>query len=643
MTGQSKYLKPQNKLSQAYARHRVITDKNCNPIDFIFTEVNKPFEIMCGLTKDKVLNKRANSILSNFNKNMLNWTDLYHKVKLNYKNTCFEHYSDLHDRWYMVDINSISIDQFTIIISDITAQKQAEKMHKEFELQQQLTDLANDFINLPLENFDKTINEVFENIGNLFNIDRIYIFKHDHDCRTTSNSNEWCAEGVISKIDSRQRIPITRFSGILEHMKKGNVVSTFNNEYMPDKHTIQALNAEQEPQSLILIPLLKEDENIGFIGFDVIKKQKIFMNQEIKKLKLLADILTSASIRQKNETLLYHISLRDQLTGLYNRHFLEAEMARLNTKRQMPLAVIAADLNCLKLVNDTYGHEKGDEMLKVAASIISKYCRKEDIISRWGGDEFLVLLPRTTVDEAESICKRIKEGCQNTFVRDVPVSIALGVASKHCVSENLNGTIQKAEEALYKQKLVQSRITKSNIIKALLDTLAQKCFETEDHIRAMQTTARKIGIKMNLTEREQQRLNVLISLHDIGKLNISKETLNKKGPLTEEEWWEIKKHPETGYRIAMAVDGFAQVADEILYHHEHWDGSGYPQGLKENEIPLLARITAVADTYEALRSSRPYRQPVNKSKIAAELKKCSGIQLDPEVVDILLSRLKLDE
>ena len=348
-------------------------------------------------------------------------------------------------------------------------------------------------------------------------------------------------------------------------------------------------------------------------------------------------IVEDITERKKAEEKVLHMSFHDQLTGLYNRHYLESELKRLDTDRQLPISIIMADVNGLKLINDTYGHLKGDELLIRAANIISKASRKEDLIARWGGDEFVILLPQTSNTEASLIKKRIIENCQNEIIEDIPVSIALGTATKISGDKALYQTLQEAEDNMYEQKLTESRSTKSTVLSALLKALAAKSFETESHTHNMQEIAQKIGKRCGLPDSELNRLNLLITLHDIGKINIPEELLTKPEPLTDEEWQTMRKHPEAGYRIAMATEEFAQVAEEILCHHERWDGTGYPRGLTGNSIPLLARITAIADAYEVMNNGRPYKKPLNKNEIIKEFKKCSGSQFDPELVEHFLS------
>ncbi len=348
-------------------------------------------------------------------------------------------------------------------------------------------------------------------------------------------------------------------------------------------------------------------------------------------------IHTDISERKKAEEEIRYISTHDHLTGLYNRNFIETELHRLDCARQLPFSIILADLNGLKLINDTYGHMVGDRALSRVAEIIRSCCREDDIYARWGGDEFVILLPQTTAKDAQLICRRIDEGCRNIYVEDVPISMAIGLACKTAVTEDLKNILQEAEDSLYKQKLTESRSTKNAVLKTLLKTLAEKSHETEAHTRGMQEIALLIGKQLNLPANELSRLDLLITLHDIGKINIAEEILIKDSSLTKDEWETIKKHPEIGFRIARATEEFAHVAEDIMAHHERWDGSGYPHGLSGSDIPLLARVTAIADAYEVMKNGRPYKTAMSPSEIKNEFIRCSGTQFDPALVKIFFT------
>ncbi len=345
--------------------------------------------------------------------------------------------------------------------------------------------------------------------------------------------------------------------------------------------------------------------------------------------------------KQKEEKIKY-ISFHDNLTDLYNRTYLEEEIKRLDVERQLPISLIMADLNGLKIINDTYGHEQGDQILIRTAEILQAACRKEDIIARWGGDEFVILLPQTKKKDGEDIHERIDKLCRETEGEGIPVSIALGVATKDQIDRDIYEVLNIAEERMYKNKLDESRSTKSHIVKALLNTLGEKSNETEEHAWRMQKLAFLMGEKLNLTQPELDKLSLLATLHDVGKTIIPSEILNKPRKLTAEEWQTIQEHPETGYRIASATEEFSHAAKEILHHHERWDGTGYPWGLAGKEIPLLSRIITIVDAYDVMTNGRSYKEAVSQEAALEELKACAGSQFDPELVEHFVEIIESD-
>ncbi|NMD42391.1 MAG: diguanylate cyclase [Firmicutes bacterium] len=391
------------------------------------------------------------------------------------------------------------------------------------------------------------------------------------------------------------------------------------------------------PDRVLTVPIIRQERVVAILvtGY----KPLDYTESDVQFASYFADIAwTIAEFKQSEEKIRY-ISFHDILTGLYNRAFIEEEMHRLDTDRQLPISIIVADLNGLKLVNDTYGHSVGDQMLRIVADILKKSCRKDDIIARWGGDEFLVLLPRTSGDKVQTIFKRIRKKCRDAYIGDVPVSLALGCAVKDHPAISLSDTIKKAEDYMYKRKLADSKSTKSAVLNALLKTLGAKSYETEEHSCRMQMMALEFGEKLGLPDSELDRLSLLITLHDIGKISISEEILTRAGPLTEDEWKIIKKHPETGFRIARSTGEFAHIAEDILSHHERWDGRGYPRGLKGEQIPFLARITSIVDAFEVMTRGRPYKDKLSVKEAIEELSRCSGTQFDPELARLFIENV----
>ncbi|MFT9487342.1 MAG: HD domain-containing phosphohydrolase [Tepidibacillus sp.] len=344
------------------------------------------------------------------------------------------------------------------------------------------------------------------------------------------------------------------------------------------------------------------------------------------------DVTQEKAWQEKILNLSYH----DSLTGLHNRRFMEEQINGLEMSREMPLVVIMVDVNGLKLVNDAFGHEEGDKLLKKAAKIIKESCRKEDIIARWGGDEFLILLPNTTTEIAEQIIERIKNRGLQVSSGKTQLSIAMGYAVKAKASENLEQVIKEAEEWMYRRKLMEGKSYRKSLINTLLATLYAKSTETEEHSQRLKNDCLMIGRRMNLSAKELDELALLTVLHDIGKVGVRGSILHKPGPLTAEEWEEMKKHSEIGYRIAQNTPELATIAEYILYHHERWDGKGYPRGLKREEIPLFCRILAVADAYDAMTNDRTYRKALSKEEAIAEIRRNAGTQFDPQVVEIFL-------
>jgi|AntRauTorckE6833_2_1112554.scaffolds.fasta_scaffold01231_2 diguanylate cyclase (GGDEF)-like protein/PAS domain S-box-containing protein len=340
--------------------------------------------------------------------------------------------------------------------------------------------------------------------------------------------------------------------------------------------------------------------------------------------------------RKKQEGKVRYLSLHDNLTDLYNRAFLETEIRRLDVKRQLPISMIMIDLNGLKLVNDSYGHKTGDKFLLKTAEVLKNTFREEDIIARWGGDEFVILLNKTSRDTVEKLAKRIKNKKTSVDVgkdENMPLSLAVGYSVKTDEDESVYNLFINAEDMMYKDKLLEKQSVSSNIVNTLLTTLQQKSQESKDHSERMKKLAINLGEKINLKSSELERVSLLAVLHDIGKTTIPEEILNKPGELNIEEWEKIKGHPATGFRICSEVEEFSHIAQEILSHHERWDGTGYPQKLKGTNIPLLSRIISIVDAYDVMISERVYSKKKSKNESINELKNNAGSQFDPNLVD----------
>jgi diguanylate cyclase (GGDEF)-like protein/PAS domain S-box-containing protein len=335
-----------------------------------------------------------------------------------------------------------------------------------------------------------------------------------------------------------------------------------------------------------------------------------------------------------------YMSYHDELTGLYNRRFAIEEAKRLNKDRQLPLAVIIGDVNGLKITNDAFGHAVGDKLLKKVAAALKASCREEDVIARWGGDEFLVLLPNACAQTARNVVQRMKKSFSQRSRGLMQVSVSLGYAVKEAPDEKMVEVLKEAERWMYRNKLLDAKSYRSTILNTLLATLYENSVETEEHSKRLQNCCFAIGKKLKLSNEELSELSLLAALHDIGKIGIHHQILQKPGRLTPKEWEEIRRHPEIGYRITKNIPELSIVAEYILLHHERWDGSGYPKGLKGEEIPLLCRILAVVDAFDVMTHGRVYRAACDTESAIAELKKNAGTQFDPKIVDLFIKTCK---
>ncbi len=371
-------------------------------------------------------------------------------------------------------------------------------------------------------------------------------------------------------------------------------------------------------EETIKVPVINEDGDVwGLVGFS-------------------SDITEETKLKEK----LLKLSYTDTLTEVYNRAFFEEKSKDLNREKYLPMGIIMGDVNGLKLINDTFGHLKGDELLKCTSKVMKNVTSEKDFIFRWGGDEFIILMPNCNELQCEKVIKDILEESKNSKFDLIDMSISLGSSIKTSVDQDIYENIKEAEEKLYRQKFLQSKSIRSSVILSLNQSLHEKNVETEYHTNRLVEYARKIGIKLGFTTAQLDELELVTKLHDIGKIAISEEILLKPGKLTDEEFEIIKTHTEKGYRILQSSGELEHIAKSVLAHHERYDGKGYPLGLKEDEIPLSSRIVNVVDSYDAMISDRGYNKVKNKEEAINEIISCSGKQFDPNIASIFIEVLK---
>jgi diguanylate cyclase (GGDEF)-like protein/PAS domain S-box-containing protein len=331
-------------------------------------------------------------------------------------------------------------------------------------------------------------------------------------------------------------------------------------------------------------------------------------------------------------------SFHDGLTGVYNRNYFSEQMAHLgkDLARSAPVSIILIDIDGLKIINDTFGHNVGDDLLISAAKIISACFREVDVIARIGGDEFCAILPG--VDERAALAKKERISKQvaayNRGNPSVPINMSVGVATSRDVKgETIYDIYQRADENMYQYKLIQAQSQKSKVIDMLLAALSERDFVAQGHAERLSTMAERIARRLSLPDDTRKNLILLAKVHDIGKVGIPDKILFKPRKLSQEEHQKMKEHAQIGYVLASRSKELFHIADLVLHHHEFWNGKGYTAGLEGERIPLECRIFSIMDAYDAMTNTRPYRKGMGKKQAIRELRKCSGTQFEPRLVD----------
>lgn len=366
---------------------------------------------------------------------------------------------------------------------------------------------------------------------------------------------------------------------------------------------------------------------------------KVAEKDEDGKPVRVVSTLANITDRKKFEEEILFLSYSDKLTGLKNRAYMEKQFSELDKEEKSRYFIIMGDLNGLKIVNDSKGHKEGDRLLCMIAKILQEACSTDDIISRWGGDEFVILINGKNQRYVEDYINKIRLGCEKITDFHFNISIALGYSEKSQNSMNSELVMSLAENRMYRNKLMENKSSRSSTISSLLKTLHEKHSETEEHTMRIKNLSLSLGKRLGLTQDKLDELELLALLHDIGKIGIPEHILMKPGKLTEEEWQIMKTHSEIGYRIAKSTPELSHIAYEILTHHEKFDGTGYPKGLRGESIPILSRIINVIDSFDVMTHKRVYKDALYEDYAIEELKRCTGTQFDPFIVKEFLSLL----
>jgi diguanylate cyclase (GGDEF)-like protein/PAS domain S-box-containing protein len=572
-----------------------------------------------------------------------------------------------------------------------------EALKYRLDFEKLITDISTNFINIPLDKIESKINYALKLIGEFVGASRSYIFLLRANAQLMDNTHEWCAADVDSQIHRLQGVRLNDFPWFMEKIKKFEVVYIPRVSDLPVEAKAEKEEFELEKtETLLCVPIVYDGNLLGFVGFDSVLKQMVWSEDTIALLKISGGIfanalrrkLTSLRLEELNKELiasnkvLKQLALRDQQTGLYNHRYLgeviEAEFHRAR-RYAHPLSAMMLDIDYFKSINDVYGHQFGDLVIQQLAKQLKRMVRQYDIVIRFGGEEFVIVSPGSDRTAALILAQRILDainlynfGNKKHLIK-LKLSIAVAsypednvlkgidligltdrilgkvkefggnsISSSLDISKKNKFTKKKdsAESKFLKEKIEKlTRRANQNLVEAVFafaKTIELKDRYTGEHVERTVHYATEIAKAMNLSKEETERIRQAAILHDLGKIGISEKILLKKSKLTKREFAEIKKHPQIGVEIIRPIQFLHAIIPSILYHHERWDGKGYPNGLKGEEIPFGARIIAIADVYQALISDRPYRKAYPKDKVKKIIKDAAGSQFDPKIVSVFL-------
>lgn len=585
---EEKYRQLVSQMLQGLALHEIILDAEGKAIDYRFLDVNESFERLTGLKHENIIGKTVLEVLPGTEEY---WIEKYGKVVTTGESLVYENYSKELGKYYEISAYSPQEKQFAVVISDISKRKITE-----IELKQ-----TKDYLEKLINNSNAPIVVWNENY-------KVTRFNRAFELITGRKSDEVIGKRIDLLFSEED---VQKTNRILSQLKRGENLKS---------QEVKITHVDGSVKTVLWnLSAVFEDESKTKISY-------IAHGQDITERKIAEDELR------------YLINF-DNLTGLHNRRYFEEELAKIDKRANLPISIIICDINGLKLINDSFGHSSGDELIKKVANTIKEVCRADDIIARIGGDEFVVILPKTDAIETIEIANRMKQIASKEDIAKIELSISYGYDTKTNGKDSLLEILANAENHMYRHKLYERSSMRSKTIDVIMNTLFEKSNRESQHSNRVSGVCRAIASKMNFEKDDVNKIRIAGLVHDIGKIGIDEKILNKAGKLNDDEWEQIKKHPEIGWRILSSVNEFSELAQFVLDHQEKWDGSGYPNGLKGEEIPLEARIIAVADAYDAMTGERSYRNAFSTEEAASELMRCSGTQFDPEIVDVFVNQV----
>ncbi|MBP3459645.1 MAG: HD domain-containing protein [Lachnospiraceae bacterium] len=336
-------------------------------------------------------------------------------------------------------------------------------------------------------------------------------------------------------------------------------------------------------------------------------------------------------------------TLYDPLTGFYNKQSYMTQVPQWSDSRYWPVALGVCNVNGMRSLNDRYGSAYGDFVMKQLARCVRIHIGEDAFAAKVDNGDILVVMEGKTHEDAAAIFEAVKRDVEKFFEKDNPVQVEYGIAVKEREDVTMERVLSDARTSMQNKKMLRDNSASSSLVDSLKQTLSESDYETEEHVERTREMAARLGKAMNLSDSDIGKLELLAVLHDIGKVAIPHHVLVKKGKLNDEEFKIMQQHTIKGYRIAKSSPELGDIAECILSHHEKWDGTGYPNGLKGEEIPLLARIISAVDSHDVMVHNRPYHQAMPEEDAIKELRRCAGTQFDPHIVEVFTRLLEEEE
>lgn len=571
------------RMLNGFALHEIVRNSSGVPVDYRFLDVNPAFEDLMGVEREQLVGVSAREF---FDASWSGILDMFEKVAKTGAPMVFRHSSNLLHKHFELTAFMNDANQISCIFHDITKRKRMQdKLRKSLQRFRIAQDMSPDGFTILHPIRDQK--------------DRVVDFTWVYENPAIARLNGTDQSKVVGKrlLDLFPSHLGTKIFKVYQQVAETGVAQTIEQGYSGESMS--------QPTwfRLVVVPMSED-------------------------IAILAQDLTE---RKHSEEMLKYQNDHDLLTGMYSRAFLEDSLKQLEDESILPISIIIFDTNGLKLVNDSFGHAEGDAVLKKTAQLLQSHCREKNIIARFGGDEFVVVLPGTTPQETESLIASIETDLEEFEFDSVQFSLAFGYATRNTMDEDFVTIFKKAEDMMYRNKLYESDSAKNKTIGLIINSLFAKSPRESEHSKRVSELCEFIAEKLQMSTMEVQRMRIAGLMHDIGKIGIPERILNKAGRLSDTEWEQILRHPEIGFRILSASNEFTDISTAILEHHERWDGKGYPRGLSGNSISLQGRIITIADAFDAMTSERSYKMPMSVQAALEEIHRCAGSHFDPDL------------